>query len=153
MKKIVSILRLDFWPDKPDVAMLVLRLWFGLSLLVLHGWGKLSNFQGMSKRFSDPLGVGSQASLSLALVGEVLCPILLVLGFFTRTAALGAAITMAVAFFLVHGGALKGGNSGEMAFIYLAGFVAIFLAGPGRYALDGSGKSGAAAPKKPKPPR
>lgn len=152
MKKIVSILRLDFWPDKVDWALLVLRIWFGGSLLVLHGWGKLSDFQRMSRGFADPLGIGARASLSLALVGEVLCPILIVLGVFTRTASLGAAITMAVAFFLVHNGILKGSGSGEMAFIYLAGFVGIFLAGPGRFAMEGKG-GGGSAPKKPRPER
>lgn len=151
MKKLISILRLDFWPDNVDLGLLALRLWFGGAMLALHGWGKLSDFQRMSKGFADPLGIGSQASLSLAVVGEVLCPILIILGFFTRTAALGATITMAVAFFLAHDGRLKGSGHGEMAFIYLAGFVAIFLAGPGRYALDRKGGSSGAAPKKPKP--
>jgi putative oxidoreductase len=152
VKKVISILRLDFWPDKVDLGLLVLRVWLGASMLVLHGWGKLSNFQRMSKNFADPLGIGSQASLSLAVVGEVLCPILLILGFFTRTAALGASITMAVAFFLAHDAKLKGSGSGELAFVYLAGFVAIFLAGPGRHALEGKG-GGGSAPKKPKPAR
>ena len=36
---------------------------------------------------------------------------------------------MAVAFFLVHGGKL-GKDSGEMVFLYLVGFVAIFLTWP-----------------------
>jgi putative oxidoreductase len=49
---------------------------------------------------------------------------------------------MSVAFFLVHKMALKGPMSGEMAFIYLAGFVTVLLAGPGRFSVDGtSGKS------------
>ena len=43
---------------------------------------------------------------------------------------------MAVAFFLVHGGKLSGANNGEMAFLYLVGFVANFLTGPGLFALD-----------------
>ena len=47
-------------------------------------------------------------------------------GAFTRLAALGGAVTMAVAFFLVHGGKL-GKDSGEMVFLYLVGFVATFL--------------------------
>lgn len=148
MKKIVSILRLDFVPSSIDLGLLVLRLWLGLSMLILHGWGKLSTFQQMSGKFPDPLGVGHKTSLTLAVVGEVLCPILLVLGFFTRSAALGAGITMAVAFFLVHKGSLKPGpGSGELAYIFLCGFVVLFLTGAGKFALDGKG----GAPKKIKP--
>ena len=150
MKKLGSILRLDFVPASVDAGLLVLRLWTGLSLLLLHGWTKLSTFQQMASKFPDPLGVGHRTSLTLALVGEVLCPILLVLGLFTRFGALGAAINMSVAFFLVHKGKLTGQGSGEMAFIYLASFVVLLVAGPGKFALDGSsGKS--SAPKKPKP--
>jgi len=149
MKKIASILRLDFLPTSVDLGLLVLRVWLGASLLILHGWGKLIDYKNLSRTFSDPLKIGHQASLILALVGEVLCPVLLILGLFTRFAALGSAITMAVAFFLVHQTALKGGRSGELAFIYLAGFVIILLAGPGRFALDGK----TSAPKKPRPPK
>jgi putative oxidoreductase len=152
MKKIISLLRLDFLPENVDLALLLLRVWLGASLLLLHGWAKLSTFQKMSGNFSDPLGIGSQASLSLAVFGEVFCAFFLIIGFFARTAALGCAITMGVAFFMVHEAALKGGRSGELAFIYLAGFLAILIAGPGRFAVAGSGR-GKSAGKRPKPVR
>lgn len=150
MKKIGSILQLDFVPSSTDAGLLVLRLWMGLSLLVLHGWTKLSTFQQMSDKFPDPLNIGHRNSLILAVLGEVVCSLLLVLGQFTRFAALGSAITMAVAFFLVHKGGLKGPGNGEMAFIYLGGFVVLLFAGPGRFALDAKGSKGS-APKRPKP--
>ena len=148
MKKIGSILRLEFLPSSVDLGLLVLRVWLGLSLLVLHGWGKAMNYQNMDKAM-DPLRVGNELSWGLTVFGEVVCAALLVVGLFTRFAALACAITMSVAFFIVHEMRLKGTGSGEMAFIYLAGFVAIFLAGPGRFALDGKSKT--AAPKKVKP--
>lgn len=135
--KIIRTLQLDFLPRNPDVALLVLRLWLGLSLLILHGSGKLTGFSQMSGNFPDPLGVGSTASLALAVFAEVLCAALLVIGLFTRAAAAILAITMATACFLVHKGALSGPNSGELAFIYLAGFVAVLIAGAGRFSVDG----------------
>jgi putative oxidoreductase len=139
MKMVQRILGLGFIPASTDLALLVLRVWFGGAMLVLHGWGKLSKFQELSGKFADPLGIGSKASLSLAVFGEVVAPVLLIFGLLTRFSALSAAITMAVAFFLAHKGVLKGPGNGEMAFIYLAGFVAIFLAGPGRFSIDGGG--------------
>jgi putative oxidoreductase len=72
MKTLLRILRLDFIPASADLGLLVLRLWLGLSLLLLHGWTKLSTFQEMSGKFPDPLGIGTKASLSLAVFGEVL---------------------------------------------------------------------------------
>jgi len=145
MKTIWSILRLEFIPSSTDFGLLVLRLWLGVSLLVLHGWTKLSTFQEMSGKFPDPLGLGSKASLSLAVFGEVAGALFIILGLFTRLGALSCAITMAVAFFVTHGAKLKGSGNGELAFIYLAGFVAILIAGPGRFAIDGSTKSGKAS--------
>jgi putative oxidoreductase len=152
MKKLASILRLDFVPSSVDLGLLVLRLWLGLSLLILHGWGKLSGFQQMASKFPDPLNIGNRNSLILALVGEVLCSTLLAIGLFTRFAALGAAITMSVAFFLVHKASFKPGpGSGELAYVYLCGFVVLFLAGAGKFSVDG--RSSGSAPKKFKPAR
>src|SRR5438270_7468366 len=116
-------------------GLLILRVWLGLSLLH-HGWGKLSNFKDMSSKFPDPLGVGHTTSLALVVFAEVLCAILLALGFITRFAALVTSINVGVAFFAVHKAALSGEHSGELAFIYLAGFVALFFAGAGKISLD-----------------
>ena len=148
MKKIGSFLRLEFLPSSVDLGLLMLRVWLGASMLLLHGWGKAIGGEKLMKNFPDPLGVGNELSWGLAVFGEVICAVLLILGLFTRFAALAGAITMGVAFFIVHRMVLSGSNSGEMAFIYLAGYVTIFLAGPGRFALDGKSKS--SAPKKVK---
>jgi putative oxidoreductase len=142
MKKIASLLRLEFVPSSTDAGLLVLRLWSALSLLVLHGWTKLTTFQQLADRFPDPLNVGHRNSLMLALVGEVVCTILVALGLFTRFAALGSAINMAVAFFLANKAALKSAN-GELSFLYLAAFVVLVIAGPGAFSLDAGGGRGA----------
>jgi putative oxidoreductase len=138
MKTVLKLLRLDFIPASSAFALLVLRLWFGGSLLLLHGWGKLKSLIDKPGSFSDPLGIGEVPSHVLAVFGEVVCPVLLILGLFTRFAALNCAITLGVAFFLVHGGKLTGAGNGELAFMYLAGFVTLVLTGGGHYALDSS---------------
>jgi putative oxidoreductase len=134
--KILRLLQLDFLPRSADAGLLVLRLWLGLSLLLLHGWRKLTGFSEMSGKFPDPLGVGSPMSLAMAVFGEVICALLVALGLFTRGAAAVLAITMATAFFLVHKGVLSGPNSGELAFVYLAGWITLFITGAGRFSLD-----------------
>src|SRR5687767_10411828 len=137
MKGFLRFLRLDFIPHSADLGLLVLRLWLGLSLLVLHGWPKLSKFSAMSSKFADPLGIGSAQSLALATFAEVVCAILIVIGLFTRLASLTLAINMAVAFAIVHKMVFKSGpGSGELAWVYLAGFVVLFLAGAGRFSID-----------------
>jgi putative oxidoreductase len=132
----LKYLQLDVLPKCPDAAILVLRVALGVQMLTAHGWGKLVSFSEKAAQFPDPLHVGNTTSAALAIAGEVVCSVLLVLGLFTRPAAIGSLITMTVAFLLVHGGKLSGEGNGELAFLYLIGFLAILIAGPGRFSLD-----------------
>jgi putative oxidoreductase len=119
-------------------ALLLLRVWLGVTMLSNHGYEKLTTFSQKAGGFPDPLGVGHATSLALVVFAEFFCSLLLILGLLTRLGALALAFTMAVAFFKVHKGALSGAHSGELAFIYLAGYVALLFAGPGRFSVDGS---------------
>jgi putative oxidoreductase len=148
MKTFLNLALLNFIPRSPDLGLLVLRLWLGASMLMLHGMTKIKNFDDLSGKFADPFGIGPKASLGLAIFSEAVCSVLLILGLFTRFAAIALIVTMAVAFFIAHKGVLSGPKSGELAFIYLAGYVVLLLAGPGRFALDA--KMTAKAPAKPK---
>ena len=135
--KMRKLLQLDFLPRSVHAGLLVLRLWLGSSLLLLHGWSKLTGFTEMAGKFPDPIGVGPTASLALSIFAEVCCSVLIAVGLFTRAAALVQVILMSVAFFLVHQATLAPGpHSGELAFIYLSGFVTLLLAGPGRFSFD-----------------
>ncbi len=120
-----------------NVALLGLRVWLGVAMLANHGLDKLTSFGEKSANFPDPLGVGHVMSLALVVVAELCCSLLLIAGLLTRVGALVLVINMAVAFFIVHQGALSGEHNGELAFIYLAGYVALLIAGPGRFSADG----------------
>lgn len=133
---LLRLIKLEFLPRSPGVALLVLRVWLGLSMLLLHGMGKLRNFGSIAENF-PALFISPTVSLGLTVFAEVLCAALLVVGLGTRFAALSLSITMAVAFFVAHGGVLSGEGSGEMAFIYMAGYLVLFLAGGGSWSLDG----------------
>src|SRR5919108_1086366 len=136
MKALLRLLRLEFLPLNADLGLLALRVWLGLTMLLNHGLDKLLTFGEKASGFPDPFGLGSSVSLGLAVFAEAVCSPLLVVGLFARFAALNLAATMSVAFFVVHRSALSGERSGELAFIYLAGLVALLIAGPGRLSLD-----------------
>src|SRR6266566_2273052 len=121
-----------------SLALLTLRLWLGLTMFINHGIGKLKDFSHLSGDFPDPFGIGHGASLALAVFAEVVASLLLVMGLLTRFAALVLAVNMGVAFLVAHKGALSGGHSGELAFIYLAGYIALLLAGAGQMSMDKS---------------
>lgn len=132
----MKFLHLNFFPRSTDCGLLLLRVWFGGAMALLHGWDKLVNFSTYRAQFMNFLGLGNSVSLGLTIFGELVCPLLLVLGLFTRFSALAAGITMAVAFWMAHGGKLKGEGSGEMAFLYLGVFIVLFIAGGGKYSVD-----------------
>jgi putative oxidoreductase len=121
-----------------SLSLLIQRLIFGFFMLFGHGWGKLVNFTDRMDSFPDPLGVGSPLSLGLAVFAEVFCAFLVGIGLLTRAALIPLIITMAVAAFMVHGGdPLFGrGPSKEMALLFMAAYVSIFVAGPGKFSVD-----------------
>ncbi|WP_193212913.1 DoxX family protein [Luteolibacter marinus] len=134
-----SLLQLKFLPRNPDLALLLLRLWLGLSMLVLHGWPKLQKLVSGKHEFADPIGIGEMPSLVLAVGTEFVGAALLIIGLFARLGALMLAATMAVAWGVTHQMKLAGPDNGELAFIYLAGFLVIGLAGGGKYSVSDQG--------------
>jgi putative oxidoreductase len=132
MKKFLSTAYSD---NGFNLAVFLLRLTFGLLMVINHGFPKLMNFSKEVSNFADPFHIGHRWSLISVLIAEVLCALLLVLGLFTRVAALVLAIEMAVASFLIHKGQPL--TVHEAAFLYLSVFFAILLVGPGRISVDG----------------
>ena len=118
-------------------ALLLFRLGVGGLMLANHGWEKLSHFAQKAQRFSDPFNIGSTTSLSLVVFAEFFCAAFIILGLFTRLAAIPLVIVMGVAFINVHNmnyGAGK--NGGEAALVFLVSFVLLLIMGPGRLSLD-----------------
>jgi putative oxidoreductase len=119
-----------------NLALLVMRLWLGSAMFFNHGLEKLVHFKDVAPEFPDPLGLGHAVSLTLVMFAEVAGSVLLIMGLLTRFAALMLAIDLFVAFLMVHQTALHGKNSGELAFVYLSGFIMLLIAGGGMISLD-----------------
>lgn len=116
-----------------SLFLLVVRIVFGL-LLMSHGVQKLMNFSEMSQTFPDPLGVGNENSLILAIFGELVCSLGFIFGFLYRLAMIPMIFTMSVAYFVIHEhGAF---STKELPFVYLFVFVLMYIAGPGKFAID-----------------
>ena len=128
-----KFLRLEFIASSTDAGLLLLRLWLGVSMVWLHGWGKLAALFSGKTSFLDPLGIGEVPSFLLTILAEVGCSVLLVLGLWTRWAALILAFTMGVAFFVVNGAAFA---KGELAWLYFGGYLVLFAAGAGKFSVD-----------------
>lgn len=119
-----------------DIGLLVMRLGFGLFMLIGHGWPKLMMALGDGPiQFADPVGLGVTASLYAAIFAEFLCSILIIIGFQTRLAAGVLAFTMLVAGFIVHA-ADPFFSKKEFALMYAVYYLGTMGTGPGRFSLD-----------------
>ncbi len=116
-----------------SLFILMLRMVFGL-LLMSHGIQKWAILSTTSTIFPDPIGLGGQISLLLAIFAELFCSMFFIVGLFYRLALIPMIITLGVAFFIIHGGSIVQG--GELAFIYLTMFILLYITGPGKYSID-----------------
>jgi putative oxidoreductase len=130
MKKLLS----TSYPEWAfDTMMLLTRICFGGLLLVNYGFDKMVKFSRLQYTFGDPFHIGAKWSLVLVIFAEVFCALLLVLGLFTRLAAIPLVISLGIAFFLIHNHNI---DKGQNAALFLAGILAILLCGPGRASVD-----------------
>ena len=102
--------------------------------MLTHGWGKFNRLLSGDMSFADPIGIGEVPTFILAVIGEFISPILLIVGFKTRLASVFPAATMLVAALIVH--ADDPWSRQEFPLLFFFGFVTIFLLGGGRYSLD-----------------
>ena len=119
-----------------DLGKLVLRLSLGI-LVLLHGIAKLTG--GIGGIVGMVEGAGLPGVLGYgALVGEVLGPLMLILGFHARIGAALIAINMLFAIGLAHMGDLamlteQGGWALELQGMFLFTAIALVFLGPGRW--------------------
>lgn len=116
-----------------DLSLLLIRLTAG-GFMFSHGWGKMMKLTSGNFEFADPIGLGPELSLGLAVFAEILCAFLLVIGLFTRLAAIPLIVTMIVAVFIVHSGDDFGKK--ELGLFYLVNYIVLFLSGAGKYSVD-----------------
>lgn len=125
-----------------DLGKLILRA--ALAILILfHGFSKLLGGVGFITGLVAKAGL-PPAFGYLVYVGEIVAPLLVLAGVWTRAGALVIAVNMAVAVFLVHRGEMfhmndHGGAAIELQAMYFFAAVAVMLLGAGRYSAGGSG--------------
>lgn len=118
-----------------DTGLLLLRV-LAAAFVITHGYPKLMQlFSDEPVQFVDFLGLGPVVSLALSMFAEFICAIFIILGLFTRLAAIPLIINMAVA--AVHAHADDPFAVKELSLLYLVIFTCILLTGAGRYSVDG----------------
>ncbi|TVQ44051.1 MAG: DoxX family protein [Saprospirales bacterium] len=116
-----------------NLTLLITRLAFG-GMMLTHGWPKFVNYSERASGFPDPLGVGNELSMALAIFSELFCAILLMVGLGSRLVLIPLLFTMFVAAFILHGP--DPFSQKELALTFFFGYFIIFVTGPGKYSLD-----------------
>lgn len=122
-----------------NLGLLVLRLSLGLMML-LHGVAKLTGGLGFVEEVLFKEGFPEFLAYGV-IVGEVLAPIAIIVGFRTRLAAAVFAFNCFAAAWLVHSEEFitlnqHGGWAIELLGLYFFGAVALMFTGSGKYALS-----------------
>jgi len=131
---------MNLLPLNPDAGRLILRLCVG-GLMLFHGVAKIMHpasldfISGMLSANSIP------AILAYGVyIGEVVAPLMVIVGYQARIGGLLIAINMLFALFLAHSGDFfslseHGGSAVELQLFYLLTAIAVVLLGSGRLAF------------------
>lgn len=122
-----------------DLGLLILRVALGL-LMLLHGIAKLQHGVGFISGMLSDMGMPGVFAYGV-FVGEIIAPIMLIVGFRTRIAAILLAITMLVAAFTVHSNdffnlAESGGWAIELVGLFFFGSIALICTGGGQLGVS-----------------
>lgn len=120
-------------------GLLILRLTLGL-LMLLHGYAKIMSGVGGIENTLIDKGLPGFIAYGVY-VGEVIAPLLMIVGFRTRLAALIFAFNMLVAALLAHPTDIfalteRGIYSLETLALFLFGGLALFFTGGGKFAIS-----------------
>jgi putative oxidoreductase len=125
--------RLFSQPPRIDAGLFFLRLTGCLLLLHVHGLPKVFHFSEELTRIEDPFGLGPYMSLLPAIFAEVICPIFILIGVFTRLACLPIIGVLLVAMVFVHPGWSIA--EGQFGWLLLIIFTTLAITGPGQWRI------------------
>jgi len=122
-----------------DLGRLVLRIALG-GLIIFHGIAKLRS--GIDPITQLVTATGMPAFVAYGVyIGEVIAPLLVILGWYSRVGSLLIAINMVFALSLAHRAdlfnlATSGGYALELQALDLLVAIALLILGPGRYSVN-----------------
>ncbi|RBQ30049.1 DoxX family protein [Aliarcobacter vitoriensis] len=122
-----------------DIGKLILRLTLGI-LMIFHGLNKLNGIDGIKSLIASN-GLPQFLAYGVYL-GEIIVPILIIIGFYTRISSFIYASTMVFAIYLAHSSQIfalnekTGGLIIELQLLFMFGAVALMFLGAGKISLD-----------------
>jgi putative oxidoreductase len=136
MKKLIKyIISTDLQSPLANFGILFFRVAVGTELIVVHGLKKLGIGVPTPEVIPNPFGFPGAFNDFVAIAANVYLPVLVVLGLFTRLAAIPAMIVTATGYFIMHGNDSL--IERDIPFMYSVAMLTIAMIGGGKYSLDG----------------
>ena len=128
--------------SRDDLGKLLLRVTVGI-LILLHGIAKIRYGIGGLERMLIANNMPGFLAWGVY-IGEVIAPVLMILGFYARAGGLIVAMNMVIALLLAHSNQIGSFNAQgiwalELQGMFLIGALTVGLIGAGRYSLGGDG--------------
>lgn len=127
----------------PNIGLLIMRISIG-ALMLLHGIPKLMHGTEFIQQLLVSKGFPAFIAYGVYL-GEIVAPLVIMIGFRTKLASLVFAFNTIVIIYLLHAHEIfafgqYGGLKLELIYLYLFGSVALFFTGAGKIALSSKNK-------------
>lgn len=126
-----------------ETGLLLQRISIGI-LILFHGIANLTSNYSFIKSLLNGIGIPEFVAYSV-FIGEIIAPILIIIGWRARLASLVLAFNMLIAILMAHSADIFtlnqfGGWGIELQGLYLFGAIIIFLLGAGKYAASNTSK-------------
>lgn len=123
-----------------DIGKLILRFTLGF-LMLLHGYNKIVGGIDGIKFLVTRAGLPEFLAYGVY-VGEIIVPIMIIVGIFTRISSIIYASTMLFAIYLAHATDIfsisekTGGSIIELQLLFMFGATALVFLGAGKFSID-----------------
>lgn len=117
-----------------DLILLVFRVLICASLIYVHGIPKITDIEAEIANIPDPFGFGKESAAILAIFANIVCPVLIILGLFSRLATLPILAVTLTGLFIVHGS--DPAKVRDVPYMYSVAFGLLFMLGPGKLSID-----------------
>lgn len=126
-----------------NMARLFMRLFVGV-MFMQFGISQLVHYNDLCYAFPSMLGLSHQTCLNIMIVIELICSLLIMVGFLTRFATIPAILAMIAAAVYIAGDlipetaswGITANQPGYIPIMFIGIFLFILLAGPGKISVD-----------------
>ncbi|HEY5825334.1 MAG TPA: DoxX family protein [Cyclobacteriaceae bacterium] len=114
--------------------ILVFRFAVSAQLFIVHGLKKIGVGVEHTELIPNPFHLPETVNSFFAITANVVCPLFIILGCFTRLAIVPVLCVTLTGYFVVH--ACDPLSVRDIPFMYSASFVLLIVLGPGNYSVD-----------------